>query len=330
MFQLAKPLFFRTETQLHAGSGSDLGHIDLPIQREKHTDIPNIQSSSLKGAFRQHLEQISNDDTNAIKIQLAFGFDKDGVIENSKVDTVFKNKETQDYAGSIAFTDARLLLFPIKSYKGIYALATCPRIISQFMKEVKFICNGVTLPEPTNNFNFADLASDRVAISDATFLVYPNGSSPNKKVILEEYAFEIESAKKNDATNFASYLTTLLGDTSGDISKHLVIIPDEIFRDFTRLSTEVVTRIKINNETGTVQSGALFTEEYLPAESYMYTIVAASNVFSSAKNGYLNTATDVINFFEEQVTAKSIMQIGGNSTLGKGIVKLFPNNLNQA
>lgn len=35
MFQTSKPLFFICETPLHAGSGSDLGIVDLPIQREK-------------------------------------------------------------------------------------------------------------------------------------------------------------------------------------------------------------------------------------------------------------------------------------------------------
>ncbi|MBK9462153.1 MAG: hypothetical protein IPN94_22720 [Sphingobacteriales bacterium] len=32
------------------------------------------------------------------------------------------------------------------------------------------------------------------------------------------------------------------------------------------MSTEVITRTKIDNETGTVEDGALFTEEYLPTE----------------------------------------------------------------
>ena len=34
MFKQAKPLFLIVETPLHAGSGSDLGIVDLPIQRE--------------------------------------------------------------------------------------------------------------------------------------------------------------------------------------------------------------------------------------------------------------------------------------------------------
>ena len=53
MFKQAKPLFLIVETPLHAGSGSDLGIVDLPIQREKHTDYPKIEASGLKGSIRE-------------------------------------------------------------------------------------------------------------------------------------------------------------------------------------------------------------------------------------------------------------------------------------
>ena len=40
MFKKAKPFFIKTLSSMHVGSGSDLGIIDLPIQREKHTGFP--------------------------------------------------------------------------------------------------------------------------------------------------------------------------------------------------------------------------------------------------------------------------------------------------
>ena len=53
MFRLAKPFFIRTITPLHAGTGQDLGIVDLPIQRERHTSYPKIEGSGLKGAIRE-------------------------------------------------------------------------------------------------------------------------------------------------------------------------------------------------------------------------------------------------------------------------------------
>ncbi len=327
MYKIAKPLFFRTETPLHAGSGSDLGHIDLPIQREKHTDLPNIQSSGLKGAFRQNLEQNINTNQEKIGVHLVFGYDNDGEkYFHQDIKDFFDKSEEKDYSGSLAFTDARLLLFPIKSFKGVYALATCPLIIEKFVKEMNHVC----IPAINSINAKIEVASDKIAVADKSFLAM------NGKVILEEYAFSLESDANNTLANtLAKQLEAFLGLRNGELQSPLVILPNDVFRDFTRLSTEVITRTKIDNATGTVQAGALFTEEYLPAESYLYTIVATSNVFQT-KEGKdkrkkdfptltLETDEQVISFFKDKV--KDVMQIGGSSTLGKGIVKLFKNQL---
>ncbi|WP_027003413.1 type III-B CRISPR module RAMP protein Cmr4 [Hugenholtzia roseola] len=342
MYQTAKPLFFRTETPLHAGSGSDLGHIDLPIQREKHTDLPNIQSSSLKGAFRQNLEQNVTTDEDKIGVHLVFGYDGDGKDNfPNEVKNFFKNPEDNDFSGSLAFTDARLLFFPIKSFKGVYALATCEQVITKLKREMNHICNlsnAITA-------NIKDVASDKIAVANANFLSI--GEKNKEKVILEEYAFEIETSQNAEIGKLVNELNTLMGcDANSDITNRLVILPNEVFRDFTRLSTEVITRIAIDNATGTVKGTALFTEEYLPAESYLYTIVASSNVFQKSEKDDdkdkkrkalfpkvkkdnqdlpMTSHEQVMSFFKDK--CKDVMQIGGSSTLGKGIVKLFKNQL---
>jgi len=70
--------------------------------------------------------------------------------------------------------------------------------------------------------------------------------------------------------------------------------------------------------TGTVQAGALFTEEYLPAQTIMYSLAIANNTFSK-KIGNFKTANNVMEFFN---SISKYIQIGGNSTLGKGIVEI--------
>ena len=49
MYKKAIAMFMLCETSVHAGSGSELGIVDLPIQRERHTDYPVFHSSSIKG-----------------------------------------------------------------------------------------------------------------------------------------------------------------------------------------------------------------------------------------------------------------------------------------
>ena len=326
MYTKAQPLFFRTETPMHVGSGSDLGHIDLPIQREKHTDFPMVQSSSLKGALREHLEQNVKNTADRIGVHLTFGYDGDG-INDEGVKSFFEGQEDQDFSGALAFTDARLLLFPVKSYKGIFALVTCPSVIEKFRRELAFVCNydNATTDKLSGRWNVSD---------DKAVIGMPDYLGINGKVILEEYTFEIDNNEENMASmrNFGSTLSDFLGN---QILDRLVVVSDNIFRDFTKLSTEVITRTKIQNDTGTVQSGALFTEEYLPAESYMYSIVAAHRIFQKRnekreeeypKNrdgAAIKSDEDVLDFFNTHL--KEVGQIGGSSTLGKGIVKFLKN-----
>ncbi len=335
MYKIAKPLFFRTETPMHVGSGSDLGHIDLPIQREKHTDFPMVQSSSLKGAFREHIEQNVVTEAEEIGIHLTFGYDDDGVEKGVK--SFFENREHQDYSGALAFTDARILLFPVKSYKGVYALITCPQVLDKLYQELAFICNldRTKIDKFSGGLSFN---GDNAIVANSDYL------GISGKVILDEYIFNINETESNQ--NLISELAAQLSDFLGNqILDRLVLLPNDIFQDFTKLSTEVITRTKIQNDTGTVQSGALFTEEYLPAESYLYTLVAAHRIFQKRKKGNedneydlrqakfprnkdnnaIKTANDVIAFFQTHL--KDIAQIGGSSTLGKGIVKLFKNQL---
>jgi CRISPR-associated protein Cmr4 len=60
------------------------------------------------------------------------------------------------------------------------------------------------------------------------------------------------------------------------MKEKLIILSNDDFKDFVTLSTEVITRIKINPDTGTVEKGALFTEEYLPSDTILYSL---DNVF---------------------------------------------------
>ena len=73
-----------------------------------------------------------------------------------------------------------------------------------------------------------------------------------------------KKSTKFNADLLAEFLQQFLD--IGYLSEKLVILHDDDFRDFVALSTEVITRNKIDNETGTVAEGQLFTEEYLPTK----------------------------------------------------------------
>lgn len=268
---------YKVITPLHAGVGSGLGVIDLPIQREKHTNFPKVEASTLKGCFRESFEQKLG--KNTTKIHLAFGCDGCDL-------------ETKEFAGALGFSDARILLFPIKSVKGVFAYATCPYIIERFNSEV----SNQFLPNV-----------DELTISKNSLLDLKNGD-----IVLEEYAFNI--SKSDKVKKLADEISKTVDIK--DLEQRLVVLPNDEFTEFVSYSTEVITRNKINNETGTVdkETGGLFTEEYLPAETVLYSLVFYGNSIEEFKN------TTPKQWFKKNKI--DVMQIGGNSTLGKGIVKV--------
>ena len=139
MYKKITPFFLICETPLHAGTGNDLGVVDLPIQRERHTTFPKIESSSLKGSLREAFE--SNPAVDRKQIHLAFGYDDDERDESVKEHF----KEFKQFQGALGFTNARLLLFPVKSMKGVFAWITCPKVLEQLKRDLSI--EGVTVPD---------------------------------------------------------------------------------------------------------------------------------------------------------------------------------------
>jgi len=147
------------------------------------------------------------------------------------------------------------------------------------------------------------------------------------QVVLEEYLFNVE--EKQEISELAEILSKLTGIDENNLKERLIVLSNNDFADFVKLSTEVITRIKINNETGTVDTGALFTEEYLPAETVMYSIAFFSPLFvpEDKKEALKRKLGYDFNFSEE--TAKTLfkdipktLQIGGNETIGKGFIEI--------
>lgn len=335
MYEKAKPLFLICETPLHAGSGSDLGIVDLPIQRERHTDFPKIEGSSLKGALREAEEQhilkpyladnSKKEDTRKQlkKLNIVFGHDE-GALTGFSKDEMKSLLDKTDFAGAIGFTDARLLLFPIKSMKGVFAWVTCKKVLNQFLSDMK---------QTQKDFDISEMG---LIDNSKTYCFSPNTTTKlgTNKIVLEEYTFEIvnelngtvQIIEGDKKTNIPDWLAEYLFNNNNSywsekIKKDIIVLPDDDFRDFVNLSTEVITRTKIDNETGTVATGALFTEEYLPAESIMYSLVLAHREFS--KDSKMD-ADAVLNFFDENL--EEIVQIGGSATLGKGLIRTVFSN----
>lgn len=278
-------LLLTSETPLHAGAGQSVDGIDLPIQREVHTDWPCVYGSAVKGALRAHAEQRMAD--KAIAITDLFGPDHGGAQER---DT--------SHAGALLVGDATLLALPVRSLQSSFKWVTCPQAITRFTRTAERL--GLELQWPTITQPAPDKALGQ---GDA-------------KLFLEEFRFE----QSPDACigALAKTLAPLSGGALDEATlvQRLVVVHDDIFSFLARNATSVQPHIAIDSTSKTVKDGALWFEETLPPETLLYVPLTATA--SRRKAGAL-TAAQVLEQFEQLLPAgKNWLQLGGNETTGMG------------
>src|SRR6266849_2742143 len=169
MITATKMLYLYVETPLHAGVGSGLSSIDLPIQRERATQYPMIQGSGIKGKLRAAAEELTE------REQAPFS-------DYQVVNIVFGPKNGNEHAGALIVGDARILLFPVRSLNGVFAYTTSYDVLSRFTRDLNR-GNGTIdwkLPEEKLAEGTAHVTQNsRVAI--------------NNNVVLEEFSFEAKT-----------------------------------------------------------------------------------------------------------------------------------------
>ncbi|MEH6577390.1 MAG: type III-B CRISPR module RAMP protein Cmr4 [Amphritea sp.] len=277
-----------TETPLHAGSGSKDDIIDLPIQREAHTDWPCVYGSSMKGAMRCHAEQQA--------------------LDKALIDTTFgpDTEHASEHAGALLVSDARLLLLPVRSLTGHFKQVTCPALLRRFLADMAR--SGIQ----RSAASIPDIAEDQALCA----------ANPNNNVLyLEEFRFTL--AQWPDGAVWADLITELLalvpGLTSDDqtraIEQNLVLVSDDSFRHLCRSALPVQPHIRINSETKTVANGALWYEENLAPDTLLYSVIGCQ---PSRNPSMQMTANDLITQLMNELFSKPYLQIGGNETTGMG------------
>ncbi|HEX4613493.1 MAG TPA: hypothetical protein VH092_35250, partial [Urbifossiella sp.] len=81
---------------------------------------------------------------------------------------------------------------------------------------------------------------------------------------------------------------------------------------FARYATEILARIKLNYESKTVDGGALFYQEFLPAETLLYSVVLAN----PARGRKDIPAADLLGRLAGFLPP--VLQVGGDESVGKG------------
>ena len=262
-------LYLFTRTPLHVGAGSSVGAIDQPVIRERHTGFPIIPGSSVKGVLRDHAKSKSVDD---FQLDELFGRGAEG-------------KEFT--AGKVSFGEARLLLFPVRSAKGSFALATSPLALQRFARDA-----GLNLAVPASPKDMTCLAGAKLVI-------------PAKNaVVLEEYRFNVTGEFPQD---WQKVLMTLLNDAVlGGAEGRFVLLSDGDLSHFAVNACQVNQHVRIDDETGTAEDGGLFNEETVPSETLFYSALTETRKLDAANEVF------------ESLKSEQLIQFGGKGTTGLG------------
>lgn len=279
-----KMLILHALSPLHAGTGQGIGVIDLPIAREKATNIPYLPGSTIKGVLRD-------------------------ACEETKRDGLFGKAEA---GGSLSFTDARLLLMPVRSLSGVFAWVTSPLLLQRFLRDTQSVSGSdfpKLIPAPAATAKQED-AEECLLPAETSELTLEYGQQ--KQVILEDLVFISKPSPELSA--WATALGGAIFPNDENWRQHFIarfcLISDDALSFLLETGTQITARIRLEDQKKTTVQGALWYEEALPAET-----VLSGLVITSAKDG--------ANAFKalSAITSQTL-QLGGNATVGAGLCKL--------
>lgn len=269
-----------TETPLHPGTGQNLGVIDLPVQRERHTDFPLVPSSSLKGALRSGLNLPEKMEATIFGAELGSG---------------------KHFAGAVAFGDTRILAFPVRRMDGIFGWVTAPTVIDRLKRDLSIVDTELDIGIPSS-------------IDDKSVLVTTRAKQ-SSQVVIEDLM--LDAKPDNGVDTLADQLAGICLERSAHemlrdkFKRDLMVVSEGEFKHLLQLGTQVVARNVLDKETK--KSKNVWYMELIPRDTLFYSPIMAED----SRNDEEQKAGDLLDVLHDAM-ALGYIQVGGNETLGHG------------
>jgi CRISPR-associated protein Cmr4 len=286
-------LYLYAESPVHTGAANSLDVVDLPVQREASTGYPVIWGQSLKGALRQ----AATDAGWGSRVTEIFGSDVGDRADDGKTKP-----------GTLSVGDAQLVAMPVPTLRHTFAWLTSAVALGRLARKYK-VLGSTEIPElPRVNVEAA-IGSSVAWTGEQEVLgpfVVPFASAPSQP--LASWAEKIAADALGWDAVFVPFRDKLCDD--------LVMAGSELVPVLLKECTEQAVRVQLERDTKTVKDGALFYSEYLPAE----TLMAASLALSGSGDTEANRTA------LRGLLDKKLLQVGGDETLGKGLMwgRLLP------
>lgn len=204
-----------------------------------------------------------------------------------------ETEAAHEHAAALQVGDAKLLL-PVRSLYGLFAYATSPYLL-RFRREAELVGRPAPeVPEPGEKA----LLAPKSRLQEGGVLYLEDLDLP---------AEELEAVQA-----WENYLAPL----DLPIQGRLAVLPDNVMAFLLETATEVVARIRLEDDRKTVAQGALWYEENLPAETLLYSLLRAER----ARNGQDLSAEGVL--AKVKGLLERPLQLGGKATVGRGLCRL--------
>lgn len=297
---------------LHTGGTTQEGNL-LGIAREVHTQLPYIPSSTIRGRLRASVED------EDLKVQL-FGSELKRDSNDEKKEENAQNQENNDSSqynqltqGDIWIGDASLLWFPVASLSHGVVWITCPRLLKRWLRLNK--------------------NKPKIPVCYSTNLVN-NQQNKNQHIYLKDAIIKSNLSYWKDWKEFVPKTAQNNGIDS------VLLLPDN--HCATLISMSLWRQVKIKLDQDKAVDGGFRYEEAIPPDTLVY---FPWGITVKAKNYQAETLTklqdlvekheietdseksiDIIqDLFVTKVISKNktILQIGGQESLGRGFVEQF-------
>jgi len=189
-------------TNMHVGSGeANYGVVDNLVQRDPITEVPIINSSSLKGALREFFSnewKAEQDKAGKDKLNYVFGPDTS------------RDVGTPNGVGHYKFFEANLIVLPVRSNIKPFYRATSKNVLEEINNKAKAI--GIDNFN-INPFNDTAITKDKPKVTD------------NSKPMLEDYQAENGLTFNTTVKNYlGDDLALFYYDNFKDLVKRLPVI----------------------------------------------------------------------------------------------------------
>ncbi len=292
--------FIKCITPIHVGAISGRQMVDKSVQRD-NLELPMIFSSSIKGAIRHQVDNLSEICGKDIDKKKLFGQEPG---------------EPTPRPGSIVFLDARLLFIPTREIDLTYVYVTSPILLHKLFLYYEVI-HGKRLID--------DEDLNKILVEEGKFIILSTGKGPRnieKKEKKGLYVNERELICQGILDEKLREKFTNILKIIGIENEPIIIISDKDIVPIANDSTIVYWRNRLKKDMKVVERGALWSEEYIPDGTvFVSGVFLSTSMLLNEEEKLCEKVREDAKKLLEKILKDKYYFVGGLETIGKGLIK---------